>query len=496
MLCNLWVVIAIFIASWVLPGYGQRIKETRELPYFHSIRLLTAVNLELYYSQKPHIVIKGITFYSQRLVTQVDDQVLVISSNNSIDWEDGITVQVHAPQYQEIYLEGRGNILSKIPIQEEKLVLELAGSGKMEIELEVRELELNLTGSGKIWVHGKAKIAEIKTTGSGKVAAQELRAHRLSAYLTGSGILDLDLTPCQEAELKLTGSGNIFYRGSCPHLNISRLGSGRIQQVEYGYHRDYYRDERGEDWDDFRSPPAYGEYIQRMVERPSVELIDVQIMMTSGKLNIASSQDTTALLFAGFRSSETDWLPEIELYENKKKNTGILVLEQKRASWHYWARLEDKAYNHWDLHFHPHLKYTFDIVQRAGTSYLDFRNFSRIERLYLSTGTGDYYCNLENTSIPQLTVKAGIGTLRINLAGQWNNDLNAEIEGGVGELTLILPRNVGVRINTVGSLRKVRSAEFKKVGKYYINESYGQSSFTLYINFTGGVGILNLRSAL
>jgi hypothetical protein len=170
------------------------------------------------------------------------------------------------------------------------------------------------------------------------------------------------------------------------------------------------------------------------------------------------------------------------------------VVEQQKEGWHNWARWEEKAANHWRLNFHPSLTYAFDIVQKAGSAYLDFRNFSKLERLYLSTGAGDYYCNLENTSIPKITLRAGIGAVRLNLAGNWKNDLNAEIEGGVGELTLILPRNVGVRINNNGSLRKIKSQELRKVGKYYINEAYGQSPVTLYINFTGGIGVLNLRT--
>jgi hypothetical protein len=236
-----------------------------------------------------------------------------------------------------------------------------------------------------------------------------------------------------------------------------------------------------------------GETIRKIVDLPPIENIEVQIMMASGKLNLNASQDSSVLLLAEFQTTEPTWLPSIEYFETKK-NKGILTLEQQKEGWHNWARWEERAANNWRLHFHPNLTYAFDIVQKTGNAYLDFRNFSRLERLYLSTGAGDYYCNLENTSVPQFTLRAGIGAVRLNLAGIWKNDLNAEIEGGVGELTVILPREVGVRINNSGSLRKIRTREFRKVGKYYINEAYGQSSATLYINFTGGIGVLNLRS--
>jgi hypothetical protein len=469
--------------------YSQVSKQRRELPFFENVRLLTDVNLELFYNDKTFIIIYGSRDNLESIVTQVHNQTLSIFSEGAIASE--VKMEVYAPHYQDIYLGGSGNIYAKRPIREEKVYLELSGSGNIDLELDCYEIEAYLNGSGKLFIAGAARLAEIKLVGSGNVEAEELKVNKLTAQLTGSGNIELDLNPCQEANLKLTGSGNIYYRGSCPQLNIARLGSGRIRQVDYRSRKEDYRTHSY--YDTEPKNIFSGETVRKVVELPTVENVEAQIMMASGKLNLNASNDSSVLLLAEFQTTEPTWLPNIEYFDNKK-NKGILTVEQQREGWHNWARWEEKAANNWRLNFHPNLTYAFDIVQKTGNAYLDFRNFSKLKRLYLSTGAGDYYCNLENTSIPEFTLRAGIGAVRLNFAGAWKNDLHAEIEGGIGELTLILPREVGVRINNSGSLRKIRAREFRKVGKYYINEAYGQSSVTLYINFTGGIGLLNLRT--
>jgi hypothetical protein len=40
----------------------------------------------------------------------------------------------------------------------------------------------------------------------------------------------------------------------------------------------------------------------------------------------------------------------------------------------------------------------------------------------------------------------GAGEVTVDLTGDWQNDLDVNIEGGVGEITLRLPRGVGVRV--------------------------------------------------
>lgn len=50
-------------------------------------------------------------------------------------------------------------------------------------------------------------------------------------------------------------------------------------------------------------------------------------------------------------------------------------------------------------------------------------------------------------SLRRLEVTNGAGSLTLDLRGDWQRDLDARIEGGVGEITVYLPEDRGVRVN-------------------------------------------------
>ena len=63
----------------------------------------------------------------------------------------------------------------------------------------------------------------------------------------------------------------------------------------------------------------------------------------------------------------------------------------------------------------------------------------------------------------------------------------------MGGRTLILPADVGVRVNVEVGVGAVDATGLTKEGEYYTNDAYGQSDVTLYIDVEGGVGETVLR---
>jgi hypothetical protein len=82
--------------------------------------------------------------------------------------------------------------------------------------------------------------------------------------------------------------------------------------------------------------------------------------------------------------------------------------------------------------------------------------------------------------------------MKLDLSGKWNNSLKAEINGGIGEVTLKLPRTTGVRVKVAG-LGNIEAGGFKKEGGYYVNSAYRSDGTTLSIEINGGLGSVNLE---
>ena len=109
----------------------------------------------------------------------------------------------------------------------------------------------------------------------------------------------------------------------------------------------------------------------------------------------------------------------------------------------------------------------------------------------LGAGTADL--KLDSLSLTQLGVNAGAGEVTVDLTGDRQVDLDAEIKGGAGKATVRLPREVGVRVNVEGGLYKINAGALKKDGDAYVNDAYGKSETTLRLDVTAGLGAIDLE---
>ena len=102
--------------------------------------------------------------------------------------------------------------------------------------------------------------------------------------------------------------------------------------------------------------------------------------------------------------------------------------------------------------------------------------------------------NLKNTSVPYIDVVAGTGEANVNLLGDWDNDLHAEFTCGIGQITLLLPKDVNIKVHTTGLLGSTSAKGFhKKDKRNYIYTTSKDTDVTFYLDITGGIGAINLE---
>ena len=75
----------------------------------------------------------------------------------------------------------------------------------------------------------------------------------------------------------------------------------------------------------------------------------------------------------------------------------------------------------------------------------------------------------------------------MDLTGDYGQDLEANIVGGVGEATVMLPSEVGARVRAEGGLGKINAEGFRREGQAYVNDAYANSDVTLEVDVHGGV---------
>lgn len=109
----------------------------------------------------------------------------------------------------------------------------------------------------------------------------------------------------------------------------------------------------------------------------------------------------------------------------------------------------------------------------------------------LGAGRGDFH--FAKVNLTRFELNIGAGQANVDLSGERAKDLEAEIQGGVGEATVRLPKNVGVVAVVHGGLGSIDTHGLKEEGDQYVNEAYGKSPTTIHLTVQGGIGSIKLQ---
>jgi hypothetical protein len=167
-------------------------------------------------------------------------------------------------------------------------------------------------------------------------------------------------------------------------------------------------------------------------ESQSVALENAQsartlLKMGTGELNVTGDADQ--LMEGEFSYNVANWKPKVTY--DVSGETGELVVKQGSAN--EGGRLGGGARNEWDVRFNDEVPTDLVVEMGAGESDLD----------------------LDSLTLTGLDLQMGAGKTTVDLTGDYAQDFDASIQGGVGEATVMLASEVGVRAKAQGGLGKI-----------------------------------------
>ncbi|WJY26356.1 toast rack family protein [Sporosarcina trichiuri] len=155
------------------------------------------------------------------------------------------------------------------------------------------------------------------------------------------------------------------------------------------------------------------------------------------------------------------WRPSVRYRE--KKGTGHLTIHQKMNAFGTMG----KKRNDWTLRLTDEIPVDLRVDAAVAEANLD----------------------LAGIRLSRLSVDAGVGDMTVNLAGDWQDGFDAKIDGGVGDLKVLLPKGTGVRVTVDKGLGTVDAEGFIDKGKgVYVNEAYEGAETVIELKVDVGIG--------
>jgi hypothetical protein len=95
---------------------------------------------------------------------------------------------------------------------------------------------------------------------------------------------------------------------------------------------------------------------------------------------------------------------------------------------------------------------------------------------------------LGNLRTERLGVHGGVGDVLLDFTGEWAIDMTAEVNMGLGSLTLRMPHGLGIRIVRSGRLSSFDSEGLTKRGEAYYSADWESAEHKLSLNVNAALG--------
>ncbi len=188
---------------------------------------------------------------------------------------------------------------------------------------------------------------------------------------------------------------------------------------------------------------------------------NVHLEMAAGEMTVRGGAQK--LLEGHFEYNVRDWRPKVSSsMDGSEATVTIREPEGVRTGGHQRYR--------WDLDLNDHV-------------LLD---------LALNCGAGKARLELGELDLRSVRVQMGAGEVDLDLRGHPTRDYEVNVSGGVGQATIRVPDNVGVRAEAHGGLGSIQVDGLEKRGDYYENSLYGNAKANIRVRVEGGIGQIRI----
>lgn len=277
----------------------------------------------------------------------------------------------------------------------------------------------------------------------------------------------------------------------------------------------------GQEWRDFRAARQAG----------AVESLEVELLYGAGRLSVSPSE--TPFLYDARVRYDTERFQPLRGWttEGTRGRLRLALTSVDDETGPATIRLED-----WDLDFdfddlrhsgdelgtldfelHPEVPTDLRLGIGAARSRMEFGGLSltsvevltgaskteiefsepnrvRMSEITLKAGAADFEAEgLGNARFDRLEFKGAIGNVMLDFSGDWERSATAEITMGVGELTLRVPRDIGVRILRSSLLMTLDAEGFDRVDKAYMTPNWDTAEIRLDIELEAAFGSVKVE---
>ena len=213
-----------------IKGDGNVKKETRSFADFTSLSSRGPMDVKIVYGNSNSIQVEADENLLPYIETNVENGKLIIQpkKNMNLRSRSKMVVYVSMTKINTLQLSGSGNIDGNGSFTtDNQTEIMLSGSGNIHLNSDsFKDLHFAISGSGNIVAKGgSANKVSASVSGSGNIDCSDITADDVEVKISGSGNARVNANKGRIANI--SGSGNVFYKGSATNISTKVAGSGK-----------------------------------------------------------------------------------------------------------------------------------------------------------------------------------------------------------------------------------------------------------------------------
>jgi len=222
-----------YIGGKRIEGSGNVTSQDRSVTGFSGVKSSGFFDVYLSSGSAQSVLIEAEDNLHSYIETTVDGNELEIDTKEGFRLRPNKTVKVYitSPDFSRVRLSGSGDIVSQNRIAgTDKIELSLSGSGNIKVDLDAPAVDAEMSGSGDINLSGDAKKFDGQLSGSGNIRAMDLKTEETTIRISGSG--NADVFASEKLDVRVTGSGDVRYKGGVQQVSSKITGSGSVKKMD------------------------------------------------------------------------------------------------------------------------------------------------------------------------------------------------------------------------------------------------------------------------
>lgn len=214
-----------------IKGNGNVTTVNRSTGDYSGVKCAGFMDFKLIPGTEGKVSIEAESNLIEYIITEVQNGNLVVKTKNNVNLKPSrnqpILITIPFESIDHVSLSGSGDIWNEGTIVSSDFSSVLSGSGDVVLKISSSKAKGSVSGSGDLTFKGSATDLTASVTGSGDFHGFDLESVNVDVSVTGSG--DADVNCSGELKARVTGSGDIEYRGNPTREDSKVTGSGSIQ---------------------------------------------------------------------------------------------------------------------------------------------------------------------------------------------------------------------------------------------------------------------------